>query len=384
MDLSLYLIDLLAQHGEITVPGLGRFFNTRASAYYNEAEGKFYPPHNTVSYDQQYDHDIRFAQHIAAKKGISVASAGFFIDKYVDGLLQEVAVNDAKITDLGWLRYDGIKLTFKPETVNNNDPAFFGLPAFEINKFGQEYIQQPLIATTSSPQLTETSSATTDKNEPVFESADLTASSPQQQYFQEEEYVYEEKRRFNIWVIIAITLIVLGAAAIGIYYYKPSLLGLDEKNQTLNTRIDSSLNDTAIRKKPTHVNDVVVADDNSTTVIQGETGVINTDTTVIPETKTQIIDGAPAAKETPVADNRIRQEVQAGAYNTEKRAIQSLSIFTGRGLEAKVVKGNKRYIITLGTFYKYEDARAFQKELIAAKKIKKNETIIKEYPPTKK
>ncbi|RVT99831.1 hypothetical protein EOD41_15435 [Mucilaginibacter limnophilus] len=387
MNLSLYLVELLALEGKVTVPGLGHFFNARASAWYNEDEGKFYPPHNTIKYEQDYDHDIRFAQFIAERKGISVTSASFFIDKYVDGLLQEVATNDAQISGLGWLRYDGIKITFKPDTVAENDPAFFGLPAFELHRTGAQPVTAQKIPDLSF-SFSPTPTPPIAQPEPEPGSVEFTFPQQGQDYFQNEEY--EEKRGFNVWIIIAIVFIVLGGAAIGLYLYKPSFFGFAEKNKPLVAVNPDTLrhNDSAIQSQRP-VNDVVVNEDNSTTVIEGQTGKIAPDTAAASETTPAPTASVPETKtvtETlPVEDNRTRWELQAGFYNSEAKATQYLSLFTKKGLNAEVVPGRgKKYIITLGTFYTYNEARTLQKELLAAKKIKPKETIIKDYPPVKK
>ncbi len=93
MDVSFYIGELLKQHGEISVPGLGYLVLARVSGYYNEAEGKFYPPHHLVQFDlQQIEDDDTLTQHIADVKNISLASSKYFTEKYINTIKEESLV----------------------------------------------------------------------------------------------------------------------------------------------------------------------------------------------------------------------------------------------------------------------------------------------------
>jgi hypothetical protein len=100
MDLAVYIRELLGLKGEVNVPGMGFFAQVRIAGYYNEEEKKFYPPGHAVTFEPQSNGDDSLAQYIANKKKISLASAKYFIDKYVIGIKQEAAAGKVEIDGL--------------------------------------------------------------------------------------------------------------------------------------------------------------------------------------------------------------------------------------------------------------------------------------------
>jgi hypothetical protein len=136
MDVAYYLSELLGQLGEVNVPGLGYFVQTRIPGYYNTADSTFYPPKNKVQFEPQPidDDDDTLAQYIAEKKNISVASSRYFTEKYISNLKQEAVLKDVPLADLGHLRIQGSNIIFKAADVMTNDPAVFGYSPLRMDK----------------------------------------------------------------------------------------------------------------------------------------------------------------------------------------------------------------------------------------------------------
>ena len=127
MDLAIYISELLGLRGEVNLPGIGYFAQVRSNGYYNERENKFYPPGHQVNFRPQSVEDDILAKYISEKKHISLASSIYFIDKYVIGLKQQVALQDVDIAGLGYLQTKDSVLTFKANNAGReNDPAFYG------------------------------------------------------------------------------------------------------------------------------------------------------------------------------------------------------------------------------------------------------------------
>ena len=78
MDVGYFISELLGQHGNVSVPGLGYFTHTRVNGYYNEAEETFYPPGYSVHFEPQLVEDDSLSQYIADNKHISLASSKYF------------------------------------------------------------------------------------------------------------------------------------------------------------------------------------------------------------------------------------------------------------------------------------------------------------------
>jgi cell division septation protein DedD len=134
MDIAYYLSELLGQLGEVNVPGLGKFTQFKINAYYNDTEGKFYPPVNEVRYDPHFIDDNILAEYIAEKKKISVASSLYFTEKYISNIKQQAMSQEVPLADLGWMYAEGTGLGFRSAGTLANDPAFYGYPVIELKK----------------------------------------------------------------------------------------------------------------------------------------------------------------------------------------------------------------------------------------------------------
>ena len=136
MDVGNFIGELLAQQGDVCVPGLGYFALTRSNGYYNDDEGKFYPPVNSVRFDTDYNENDTLAEYIADKKNISLASAKYFTDRYINNIKLLAQSDKTPLADLGWFYTQGTKLLFKPD-VERYDPELFGYKPLTFHKLGK-------------------------------------------------------------------------------------------------------------------------------------------------------------------------------------------------------------------------------------------------------
>lgn len=135
MDVGFYLGELLMQQGEVKVPGLGHFSQVRMSAYYDENEALFYPPYNKVHFEPQADLDnSELAEYLVNRKGISLASAKYFIEKYIANLRQQAIIADVPLANMGVFYTDGPELSFKPNDKVSDDSELYGYAPVKINK----------------------------------------------------------------------------------------------------------------------------------------------------------------------------------------------------------------------------------------------------------
>lgn len=221
MDVGYYISELLGQHGDVNVPGLGYFAHSRVNGYYSDRDGRFYPPGYNVQYDPQYfDDDESLAQHMAAKKKISVASAKYFTEKFIASLKQQAALEETALSDLGWFYFHNSQLAFRANTNtnNNSDPEFFGLPAVPLERLN------------AAPR--------TEQYQPEAEAETLPAVEAPQPYLQNqltdaeftsaqehEDYLIElttRKRRKTTWIFIVLALLLSVLIAFLVNKYDPS------------------------------------------------------------------------------------------------------------------------------------------------------------------
>ena len=132
MDLSVYITELLNEHGTISIPHIGVFTQVRKRGYYNTDEGKLYPPYFQTEFEQKPVADDRLLQHLIEKSKVSAASARFFMDRYVQNILQQAELGEAMIGKLGWLSKDFDKLTFRPAFNENAASAAFGFAPVSV------------------------------------------------------------------------------------------------------------------------------------------------------------------------------------------------------------------------------------------------------------
>ena len=149
MNLADYLSELLGLQDEVNVPGLGYFVRNRISAYYNDQEGRFYPPYHQVKFIAQPKDDETFAQYVAEKKNISLASSKYFVEKFITKLREDASGGKYLFADLGSFQTDLDQLVFKPNERIPADPAFYGFPPVNIFKATQPVpvdIKKPVLA----------------------------------------------------------------------------------------------------------------------------------------------------------------------------------------------------------------------------------------------
>lgn len=210
MDVGFYLGELLMQQGEVSVPGLGRFAQTRMSGYYDENEGKFYPPYHQAQFNPQLADDNALVEYIAAKKNISVESAGYFAERYIDNLKQQALTEDVPVGNLGAFYTQQEQLIFKPAAKITDDARFYGLEPVSLNKSSQAqaFVQTPRV-----------------NEEPVAASVPSYEAQPQNEpspeFFEPEEEETTSRGPLRAILFTLLGIIVAGLGVFGLYRYQP-------------------------------------------------------------------------------------------------------------------------------------------------------------------
>lgn len=358
MDIANYLSELLGQHGEISVPGLGYFVHVRVSATYNEAERKFYPPGYKIQFDPQtLEGDDTLTQYIAEKKKISLASSKYFTDKYITALKQEVSLQEVPFADLGWFYMDKGKIAFKSQVTNTDNALFYGYEAVSIKKLNQVAEPEVQASAPVPPPIQEAAAAVTATEPLPLPPPIRELQVPVEPVDLPEEFTEEEsepKRGISIWVIISIIVVVLAAALFGVYRYKPSLLNFSKGEEIQLPTVPKA-----------------------TPVVKPDTDTVKKANTPIDSTKA--ISQPDSALNKPVANTDTVAKpvfvIYAGSFKTAAKSELFVKDLKARGVEARILTGpgtGPRIKVIIGSFASSAEAEAARQKLIDSKKIYKD------------
>lgn len=348
MNLADYLRELLEQHDEVSVPGLGYFVRERINAFYNNKEGKFYPPCHKVKFVEQLKDDDTFTQYVANKKNISLASSKYFTEKFVSQLREDAARGKYLFADLGSFQSNLGNLNFKPYDKIAADPAFYGYPAININKLGQQ----------TSPENTETAHST------LLTEAEPVRVIEQQQYYEEES---ERKKPLNIWLIILIAVSLIVFILFGIFQFYPP--AFDKLNAGYHKLTGARHDNTVV---PVYKR-VIKTDTIKKGVLVADTTLKTTNPSV--DTNKNAVNAVDTVK-------RSRFEIIINSYQRLKRAKADVTRYKAFGIDAKILTDAPGPLIkvTGGTYSTYNEAETARLKLVKSKKIRIYSHIIEIKP----
>ena len=133
MDLSVYISELLNEHGTISIPQIGVFKQVRMRGHYNADEGKLYPPYFETQFEHTLVEDDSLLHYITNKSKVSTTSAKYFLDRYLYNILQQAEIGEALLGRIGWISKDGDKLNFRAAPAVTANNAAFGFAPVSIN-----------------------------------------------------------------------------------------------------------------------------------------------------------------------------------------------------------------------------------------------------------
>lgn len=413
MDIAYYISDLLGQQGELSVPNLGYFVQIRMSAYYDEKAKKFFPPHYAVKFDPQViDDDDTLAAYITGLKKISLASAKYFIEKYISNLKSQVIIEDVPFANLGSFSSDGIKLTFHAGT-KTDDPGFFAYAPVEAYKIGQTHDAKPPL--TTAPPVEITAPSTVQPEAETYITPPVTPVTPVEESINTvtpDEYTYEDepRRSMSIWIILLIIVTILAIAFVAVYKLRPDLLKgiLPEQKNTSITETKPTATpapiksiDTIGAKTPvftdTTKKDTVKtatgtpANTHKTDVSTTAASTVANNTTATPAVTKAPVTKVPAATMVPVNTAATEDTIAKGSWVIYNGAFPTRSGAEGRidydkskgftqaRLLKKKVGPGGNYKVILGAFKTRAEAQSASQDLLVTGKIKKTELSVELY-----
>ncbi|MCX2583544.1 hypothetical protein [Pedobacter sp. MR22-3] len=135
MDILSYLFELLQQRKEVGIAGLGTFFKKKYPGRYDKEKQSFLPPGFTLHFTPEVKEENILEDYVAAKRNISVESAGYYISKFVEETnLRLEEEHEAILDRIGRLYFtEHAGLSFDPAENITYGSEFFGLPALSEN-----------------------------------------------------------------------------------------------------------------------------------------------------------------------------------------------------------------------------------------------------------
>ncbi|MDN5287574.1 MAG: hypothetical protein JWR38_3848 [Mucilaginibacter sp.] len=362
MDIANYLSELLGRHGKISVPDLGFFTQVRVDGYYNDAEGKFYPPGYRVQFSPEpVKNDDTLAYYIAEKKNISLASSKYFTEKYITGLKQELTTKEAAFADMGWFYINEGQIAFRPNEQHGNEPNFYGYAPVAIKKLHQEpetQFPEKLLPDSSTP--TETLHQEPEA-QVVPETLLVDSPAPNATANQPEEYIDDEqeekKRSISGWVIALIILVIVAAAAYALYQYNPGLF--------FNQKTAKPINEQP-KQQPATIADSAKIDTQKIAP-------------AVSDSSAKAISKPGAALNKPVAsvDTVAKPEyvIFAGSFRTKTKSELAVENYKSIGIEARLLTGagtGRLIKVIIGHFATYNEGEAERLKLTKSGKLRKD------------
>lgn len=170
MDIAQYISDLLKEHDEVGLPGIGTFYKKNVSAYSDATEGVYYPPSHKIDFKEEEETSSILIDYIIKIKHISESSAQYFVERFSENLKKGLDKNrSATIAPLGTLYNSENGYSFQSESINSSD--FFGLkPVKELELVKKATLEKviPVKPETKEAVLIEQTSSSSSKSKGIW------------------------------------------------------------------------------------------------------------------------------------------------------------------------------------------------------------------------
>ncbi len=362
MDIAAFISELLAQRNALVVPGLGTFSKNRVDGYYNREQQAFFPPSLQIQFKNEFTDDAVLANLIASQRQISLASAKYFIEKFVSGIKDQASVGTVAFGNMGTFSTRRSGLTFTPNELNETDELFYGLAPVKLRR--NSSFRQPVAPPTPPPIQAPAPVAEPEPRVAVVpvEPEPITVAEVPQDIETEtqEEYVEEEDngphRGVNVWLVVALIIVLTGLGIVGVYLYKPNYL------KGLKPLIDKFKHSAPVVPKKSKEDSLKQAQQ-----AQKDIGL------------------APVSPAIKAKTDSLKQldtiRIVASSFKTLKVAKEDSTAKAKNGLSPEIHRdpSGKRYQVTIGTYFNTDSANNALP--ILKQKLKKTDVItIQTYP----
>ena len=328
MDIAQYISDLLREHEEVGLPGIGIFFKKKIAAYLNQEDGLYYPPSYKVDFKSEEASDAVLIRHIVSNKRISESSALYFLERFIENIKNDLDKDsNASVAPLGeLLKTDkGYILRSAPVAASTD---LFGLKP--VNELA--IINKPATA--------------------------VLTPTPEVNYDFADE---ESSRSKTLWIVLV--LVVAGSLAALAYHYYPQYF------KTSNPAPKKPIPERKVLPpviQPETQKDSIAFADSLMNNLEKE-GIHGAQVEKAPDsvsitTKSSVV-GTASAKPTP---KKVFEVIVASFY-LKNEAERSAKGFRRKGIDARVVidSDKPKYKISIGTFTSMSAANKEKKRIQA-------------------
>lgn len=318
MDIAQYISDLLNQHSEVSLPGIGTFFKRNVSAVYNEADSTYYPPSYKIDFRSEEVSDSKLISHIVENKHISESSASYFIERFCENIKKSIEQeSNASISPLGTLikKDDSYYL--------ESDSTYAGLGYFGLSPIKELEISQRDHALADAAAIT--------SNVSVPSEEESTGGS-------------------KTFLIILSILLALGILAGLAYYFYPQYfknLVPKENKEPVKKVVVPAIKQDSIQESVAFADSIIrnLEEQGLEGEVEKAPDSINITTKAAPVTQT------PDTVETKPRPAKV-YEVIVASFGLKREAEQSVKNLRKKGIDAKIVvdKNKPKFKVSIGTF----------------------------------
>lgn len=322
MDIGQYISDLLNKHNEVSLPGFGTFFKQSTSAYFNEAEGIFYPPSEKIDFKSEENSSSLLVNHIIENKHISESSALYFIERFRENLNKNLNKDLSTIINpLGTLLKTDSGYVLESPTING--ASFFGLKPIKVPDAPNNKAIHPAI------------------EETVENSDEKTISSSK-----------------GIWITFVILFLIATIGGLAYFYYPQYFknINFSANNKPKDKIIAPIIRRDSIKDSVSFADSIVRQLESQGmhgAQVEKAQDTVRISSTTSPDT----LKVAPQAEKV--------YEIIVASFGLKKEAETSLRNLRHRGIDAKIVFDVRRpkFKISIGTFTSMEAASKEKKRI---------------------
>ncbi|WP_017258742.1 HU domain-containing protein [Pedobacter arcticus] len=333
MEISNYLVELITDKDQVTVPGLGKFLKKRKPGYYDDATKTYFPPSGEVVYTADYMHDDKLVHLISQRKETSLTAAYAILDEYIREIKLALKNNEVNLKGIGILKDNGGQISLTSETETNLNKAFFGLPAVDT-------LSAKLVGVE-----TETYS--------LAQQA-LNTSIP-------DELFEQEPRRGVVAITMGIIAVVILAGVIALYFAKPDIY------KKLVTQIQ---NYTISKPSATPIAPVEPQKESSGAIALQKADSIYHGDDIESKLKAEGFEVEKVKDSTNVSvkpkflpkKGDIKYEIIIGLYTRREDAVKRVSQLKANGIDAHIVEDADGPMIKISCATLYNEADAIKEE----------------------
>ncbi|MES2653718.1 MAG: hypothetical protein V4663_18405 [Bacteroidota bacterium] len=130
MDIKPYLLELIATRKTVGINALGTLYKKKIPGRYDSETHSFLPPKHTIAFTNEITDDTSLAIFISEKKNISLESANYYVNEFVEGIQSQLADHHyADFSPLGELKSIDGEIIFESSKTIDNSFDFYGLPS---------------------------------------------------------------------------------------------------------------------------------------------------------------------------------------------------------------------------------------------------------------